>query len=312
MKKTIGRRLAQLAVILLGVSFLAFLLMYISPGDPAQKKLTAQGVAVSQPVLDAARQEMGLDRPFLVQYGDWLLSALRGDLGSSYKDGLPVSGKLATAMGRTFALSLTSLSLSLLVSLPLAVWTAVKKGGVLDHVVRFFSFLGNSLPNFLLSVLLMYVFCIRLKLLPVIADGSVRGLLLPCLALSIPLCSRFTRQFRAELLEQLGREYVLAARTRGVKWRYLLPRDVLRNAAPAIVTIVALSVGTLLGGSVVIETIFSWPGLGKLAMDAITARDYPVIQGFVLFSSVVYVLVNLAADLLCRAVDPRIGEEARS
>lgn len=311
MKRTIGKRLAHLAVVILGVSFLTFLLMYISPGDPAQKKLTAQGVAVSQEVLEATRQEMGLERPFLTQYGDWLGSALRGDLGVSYKDGLPVSGKLAGAMDRTFVLALTSLALALLVSLPLAVWTAVRRGGIADHAVRFFSFIGNSLPNFLLSVLLMYFFCIRLKLLPVIANGSVRGLLLPCLALTIPLCSRFTRQFRAELLEQLGQEYVLGARTRGVRWRDILLHDVLRNAAPAMVTITALSIGTLLGGSVVIETIFSWPGLGKLAMDAISDRDYPVIQGFVLFTATVYVAVNLLSDLCCGWVDPRVREEAR-
>ena len=311
MKRTIGKRLAHLAVVILGVSFLTFLLMYIAPGDPAQKKLTAQGVAVSQEVLEAARQEMGLDRPFLARYGDWLWSALRGDLGVSYKDGLPVSGKLAEAMGRTFVLALTSLALALLISLPLAVWTAVRKDGIADHAVRFFSFIGNSLPNFLLSVLLMYFFCIRLKLLPVIASGSVKGLLLPSLTLTIPLCSRFTRQFRAELLEQLGQDYVLGARTRGVKSRYILIRDVLRNASSAIVTLVALSVGTLLGGSVVIETIFSWPGLGKLAMDAITARDYPVIQGFVLFTAAVYVVVNLLTDLYCSWVDPRVREEGR-
>ena len=311
MKRTIGRRLVHLAVILLGVSFLTFLLMYISPGDPAQKKLTAQGIAVSPEVLEAARREMGLDRPFLVQYGSWLANALRGDLGASYRDGLPVAGKLAGAMGNTLMLALVSLTAALLVSLPLAVWTAVHRDGIADRLVRLFSFVGNSLPNFLLSVLLMYLFCIRLRLLPVIADGSDRGLLLPCLTLAVPLCSHFTRQFRAELLEQLSREYVLGARTRGVKWRYILWHDVLRNAAPAVITVAALSVGTLLGGSVVIESMFRWPGLGKLAMDAISARDYPVLQGFVLVAAAVYVLVNLAADLLCFRTDPRMGEEVQ-
>ena len=277
MKRTIGRRLVHLAVILLGVSFLTFLLMYISPGDPAQKKLTAQGIAVSPEVLEAARREMGLDRPFLVQYGSWLANALRGDLGASYRDGLPVAGKLAGAMGNTLMLALVSLTAALLVSLPLAVWTVVHRDGIADRL----------------------------------ADGSVRGLLLPCLTLAVPLCSRFTRQFRAELLEQLSREYVLGARTRGVKWRYILWHDVLRNAAPAVITVAALSVGTLLGGSVVIESMFRWPGLGKLAMDAISARDYPVLQGFVLVTAAVYVLVNLAADLLCFRADPRMGEEVR-
>lgn len=311
MKRTIGRRLLHLAVILLGVSFLTFLLLYIAPGDPARKKLTAQGIAVSQEVLEVTRQELGLDRPFLEQYGDWLVSALRGDLGVSYKDGTAVREKLTAAMGNTFVLTAASLTLALLAALPLALWTAVKKGGAADRVVRIFSLIGNSLPNFLLAVLLMYVFCIRLKLLPVIADGSVRGLLLPCLALAIPLCSRFVRQFRAEILEQLGQEYVLGARTRGVRRRYILLYDILRNAAPAIVTVTALAVGTLLGGSVVIETLFGWPGLGRLAMDAVADRDYPVIQGVVLFAALVYVLVNLLADLLCAWLDPRVREGGR-
>ena len=166
----------------------------------------------------------------------------------------------------------------------------------------------EALPNFLISVLLMYFFCIKTKLLPVIADESVKGLILPCLALAIPMCSRFVRQFRAEVLEQLGRSYVLGARARGVKSSVILYKNVLHNAMIPILTITALSVGTLLGGSVVVETIFRWPGLGKLVMDAITARDYPVIQGFVIFTSCVYVLINLAADICYRRLDPRVEE----
>ena len=283
--------------------------MYITPGDAAQKKLTSQGVVVTQEVLESEREAMGLNRPFAVQYAEWLGRAVRGDLGLSFKDSMPVSGKLHKAMGYTFILSASSLAFSLLVSLPLALLSAVRKNGIFDHIVRFICFIGNSLPNFLISVLLMYFFCIRVKLLPVLAGRSLKGLLLPCLALSIPMCSRFVRQFRAQILEELGREYVLAARVRGTKSRYILWGDVLHNALPSIMTIVALSVGTLLGGSVVIETIFRWPGLGSLVMDSITAHDYPVIQGFVLFISTVYVLINLLTDILYSLIDPRVREE---
>ena len=306
MLKYILRRLLHLVGILIALSFLTFLLMYLAPGDAAVKKLNAQGIAVSQEVLDKARADMGLDRPFLVQYGDWAWKALRGDLGTSYKDGLSVAGKLGKALGYTALLALGSLFISLVISLPLAVFTALKKDSVPDYILRFLSFVGNSLPNFLISVLLMYFLCVRAKLLPVVAEKNLRGLLLPALALSIPMMGRFLRQFRAEVLEQLGKSYVSGAVSRGVRSRYILIRDVLHNASISILTIVALSIGTLFGGSVVIETIFRWPGLGKLAMDAITNRDYPVIQGFVLFTAVVYVTVNLLTDIAYRWIDPRV------
>ncbi len=305
----IGKRMLHLIGILIALSFLTFLLMYLAPGDAATKKLNAQGVAVSQEVLEQTRKAMGLDRPFLAQYGDWALHVLRGDLGLSYKDGQSVAARMGKAMGYTALLALGSLALSLLVSLPLSVLTALKKDTALDHIVRFFSFVANSLPNFLISVLLMYWLCVRAKLLPVVADKSLRGLLLPALALSIPMTGRFLRQFRAEVLEQLGQSYVSGAVSRGVKRRYILWRNVLHNASITILTVVGLQIGTLFGGSVVIETIFRWPGLGKMAMDAISNRDYPVVQGFVLFSSVVYVLVNLLTDIAYHWVDPRVRPE---
>ena len=309
MAKYIGRRMIHLVGILVALSFLTFLLMYLAPGDAATKKLNAQGVAVSQEVLEATRKEMGLDRPFLVQYGDWALKVLRGDLGSSYKDGRSVAGKLSKALGYTAQLALGSMAIALVISLPLAILTALKKDSLLDNIVRFFSFIANSLPNFLISVLLMYYLCVRARLLPVVADKSFKGLLLPSLALSIPMVGRFLRQFRAEILEQLSQSYVSGAVSRGVKSRYILYRNVLHNASITIMTVVGLQIGTLFGGSVVIETIFRWPGLGKLAMDAITARDYPVIQGFVLFTAVVYVCVNLLTDIAYHWVDPRVRPE---
>ena len=299
MAKYIGKRLIHLAGIMIAISFLTFLLMYLSPGDAAMKKLNAQGVSVSEEIIEKTRESMGLNRPFLVQYGDWALKALRGDLGESYKDGKSVADKLGTALGYTAQLVLGSMMFSLLVSLPLAILTALKRDSWLDYIVRFLTFFGNSMPNFLISVLLIYFLCVKAKLLPVVADQSLRGLLLPALALSIPMMGRFIRQFRVEILEQLSRSYVSGAVSRGVKARFILYRNVLHNASIAILTIVSLQIGTL----------FRWPGLGKLAMDAITNRDYPVIQGFVLFTAVVYVLVNLFTDIAYRWIDPRVREE---
>ena len=310
MGKYVGKRLLSLVPILLGITFLTFLLLYIAPGDPAQKRLSSNsGVAVTQEQIDNMREEMGLNRPFLVQYGSWLGHALTGDLGTSYKDSMPVSGKLGPAFKRTLILAGVSLLISLLVSIPTGILSAVYRGSFWDHLFRWLSFVGNSLPNFLLSILLMYFLCIKVDLFPVIATGSVQGLFLPALALGIPMASRFVRQIRAEVLEEIGRDYVTGLTARGVRSSWVLFRNVLRNAMSSIMTIIALAVGTLMGGSVVVESIFNWPGVGKLAMDSITARDYPVIQGFVLIMAVVYVLVNLFTDLFHHWLDPRVELE---
>ena len=258
MGKYVGKRLLSLVPILLGITFLTFLLLYIAPGDPAQKRLSSNsGVAVTQEQIDNMREEMGLNRPFLVQYGSWLGHALTGDLGTSYKDSMPVSGKLGPAFKRTLILAGVSLLISLLVSIPTGILSAVYRGSFWDHLFRWLSFVGNSLPNFLLSILLMYFLCIKVDLFPVIATGSIQGLFLPALALAIPMASRFVRQIRAEVLEEIGRDYVTGLTARGVRSSWVLFRNVLRNSMSSIMTIVALAVGTLMGGSVVVESIFN-------------------------------------------------------
>lgn len=306
MKKQIAKRIAELLIILVVLSFLTFLLMYLAPGDPAEKRLSSQGVAVTKEVLQAEQERMGLLRPFMVRYFDWLTGILHGDWGVSFKDDLPVAPKLVSGLKNTAILALSSLILSLLVSIPLGIASAVKKNSVLDHVVRLLSFIGNALPNFLISVLLMYFFCIVLNIFPVVADGSVQGLILPMLSLAIPMAGRFTRQIRTETMEQLDQEYVTGLRTRGVREKDILVHNVFHNASGHIFTIVALQIGTLMGGSVVIETIFRWPGIGKLVMDSINARDYPTIMGFVLIMGTIYVVINFISDVLYHVLDPRI------
>lgn len=305
-RKQVAKRILELIVILIVLSFLTFLLMYLAPGDPAEKRLSSQGVAVTKEVLHAEQERMGLLRPFMVRYGEWLGGIVHGDFGVSFKDDMPVAPKLAAGLKNTTILALASLILSLLVSIPLGILSAVKKNSVLDHIVRLLSFIGNALPNFLISVLLMYFLCIQLNLFPVVATGSIQGLCLPALSLAIPMSGRFTRQIRTEIMEQLGQEYVTGLRLRGVREKDILLRNVLRNASGHIFTIVALQIGTLMGGSVVIETIFRWPGIGKLVMDSINARDYPTIMGFVLIMGTIYVVINFISDILYHVLDPRL------
>ena len=306
LKKQIPKRIVELILILIVLSFLTFLLMYLAPGDPAEKRLSSQGVAVTKEMLQAEQERLGLLRPFTERYLDWLGGILRGDFGTSFKDDLPVAPKLAAGLKNTTILAFASLILSLIVSIPLGIWSAVKKNSIFDHIVRLLSFIGNALPNFLISVLLMYLLCIQFDLFPVVASGSIQGLFLPAISLAIPMAGRFTRQIRTETMEQLEQEYVTGLRTRGVREKDILIKNVFHNSSGHIFTIIALQIGTLMGGSVVIETIFRWPGIGKLVMDSINARDYPTIMGFVLIMGTIYVVINFISDILYHVLDPRV------
>lgn len=307
-KRYVSGRLLQLIPVLFGVTFLTFALLCLAPGDPAQKKLSAQGMAVTNDVLLETRKEMGLDRPWILRYASWLSDLLHGDMGNSYKDGTPVAGKLVKAMKYTGILAISAFLLALVISLPLGIYGGVKKDGFLDRIIQLFCLAGNAVPGFLLAVLLIYLFCIRLKVFPIIAKGTVQGLFLPTLTLALPLASRLTRQVRASVLNQMEMEYVDGAKARGVLKLYILIFHILRNAMISILTVFGLSIGTLLGGSVVIENIFMWPGMGKVVMDSITARDYPVVQGFVLVMAMIYVIINLLVDISYHLLDPRLEE----
>ncbi len=303
------RRIINLIPVLLILTFGVFTLLYLTPGDPALMKLTSQGTAVTEELLELERERMGLNDPFLVRYFDWLLGILHGDFGTSYADDMAILPKLTNALGYTLVLATASTVVSVVVAIPLGVLTAIKKDSVLDNVVRVFAFVGNAMPNFLISLLLMYFFCIQLRIFPVIAKGSVQGLFLPTMSLAIPMASKFMRQTRADVLSQLDEEYVIGMHARGVKERTILYKNVLHNALGGVITIVSLQIRTLIGGSIVIETIFRWPGIGSLMMDSISSRDYPVVQGAVLILATLQVLVNLATDLSYCIIDKRIELE---
>ncbi len=303
------RRLINLIPVLLVLTFGVFGLLYLTPGDPALMKLTSQGTAVTDELLAIEREKMGLNDPFLERYVKWVLNILRGDFGTTYSDGMPILPKLLKALKYTLVLATASTVVSVVVAIPLGILTAIKKDTIIDNIARLVTFTGNAMPNFLISLLLMYFFCIKVRLFPVIAKGSVQGLFLPTMALAIPMASKFTRQTRADVLSQLDEEYVIGMHARGVKERVILYRNVLHNALGAIITIISLQIRVLIGGSIVIETIFRWPGIGSLIMDSISKRDYPVVQGAVLILATLQVLVNLVTDLSYCIIDKRIELE---
>lgn len=301
------KRLLHLIPILLAITFLSFALMRIAGSDAVLQKMENTGMALSQEALDAARAELGLNRPFLVQYLVWLGNLLRGDMGSSYVSGQDVFGTFLSKLPATLLLTGTSILLTAAVSLPLGVLAAVRQDRLPDYLVRFFSFLGNSMPNFFTALLLMYFFSIRLGWLPVISTGvSLRSAVLPSLTLAIAMSAKYARQVRAAVLDELSRDYVTGARARGVRFSVTLWKSVLRSSLVTIITLLALSIGSLLGGTAIVESIFMWDGVGKLAVDAINMRDYPMIQAYVMWMAVIYVCVNLITDLSYRLLDPRL------
>ena len=306
MNKYIGKRFLQLIPVLLGITFLSFAMMRAA-GSDAIIELYGDKGAVAQEIIDAKRAELGLDQPFLTQYGAWLRGLLTGNMGVSYVSGKDVFGTFVSKLPATLLLTALSIGATVIISIPLGIWAAVKHDKFTDYFLRFFSFIGNSLPNFFVALLLMQLFSIKWKLLPVISGGTaLQSAILPTLTLAIAMSAKYMRQVRAAVLEELNKDYVLGAAARGVRGRVILWKSVLKSAMLTILTLLALSIGSLLGGTAIIESIFMWDGVGKLAVDAITMRDYPLIQAYVVWMAIIYVMVNLVTDILYHVLDPRI------
>lgn len=314
MKKYVTKRLLQLLPILLVITFLSFGMMRLAGSDAVLQKMENTGMVVSQEVLEKARAELGLNKPFLTQYFVWLGNLLRGDMGTSYISGKEVFPVFVSKLPATLLLSGVSLLLTVMISIPLGILAAVKQNRFTDYLIRVASFLGNSMPNFFVALLLMYFLAIRLKWFPVIANGvTIKNVALPAFTLAIAMSAKYLRQVRAAVLDELSKDYVTGAQARGIKFSVTLWKSVLRSCLVTILTLLTLSAGSLLGGTAIVESIFMWDGVGKLAVDAINMRDYPMIQAYVMWMAVIYVCVNLITDLSYRMLDPRIrlgGEEA--
>lgn len=307
-----ARRLVSVVLALLGVSVLTFALGVLAPGDPAEVVLSRSlGQPPTDEQLAAMRHELGTDRPIPVQYLHWLSGAVRGDFGDSWLRGVRVQDAMVERIPRTVILAVSAAGLSLLIGIPLGVVAATRRNTIIDHLSRVGALFGASLPSFFTAYLLIYLFAVRFHAVPVFGFGSAAHLVLPAVTLALGPTAVLARFTRSTVLEVLGEDYVRTAAAKGARGTAVLFHHALRNALIPIVTIAGLSVGHLLGGSLIVEWVFAWPGMGDLAVSAIQDRDYPLVQGFVLFAATVYLVVNLVVDLSYAYLDPRVRLEGR-
>lgn len=307
MKKYIIYRLLHLIPILLGITILSFGLMHTVAGDAVDVMEANRGTVLSEEAKMQLRSRLNLDKPFVVQYGIWLKNTLSGDMGNSYVSGKPVFTNFMEKLPATILLTVSSIICTIFISFPLGIISAVNHNKWSDYLIRFFSFIGNSLPGFFVSLLLIYIFSLKLNLFPVMNSSvSLQSLILPTMTLTIAMSAKYIRQIRTVILAELDKDYVIAARARGVRYRTILLKSVMKVVLLSFITLISLSVGSLLGGTAIIESIFMWDGVGKMAVDAILMRDYPVILAYVVWLAVIYVIFNLITDILYHYLDPRI------
>lgn len=308
MRRSIIRRVLQFIPVLLGITFLAFLLIYLSPSDPVSVRMSAGGISVSPEIMESMRRSMGLDRPLLIQYGDWLWNILHGNMGKSYITDADVLDQILKALPYTLKMAGASLLLTLCISIPVGILTAAMQNSKFDYVVRVMAFVGNALPNFIIALCLMFIFSYRLGWIPVLATTKPIGLILPALTLALVMSSRYIRQIRAAMLDELGKGYVVGLRSRGLSEMTILYKNVLKNIMVTVITLTGISLGSLLGGTVIVETVFTWPGLGNLIMEGISQRDYPVVQAVIVWMASAFMVVNLLTDISYTVFNPKIKD----
>lgn len=308
MRRSIVRRVLQFIPVLLGITFLAFLLIYLSPSDPVSVRMSAGGISVSPEIMESMRRSMGLDRPLFVQYGDWLWNILHGNMGKSYITDADVLDQILKALPYTLKMAGASLLLTLCISIPVGILTAAMQNSKFDYVVRVMAFVGNALPNFIIALCLMFIFSYRLGWIPVLATTKPIGLILPALTLALVMSSRYIRQIRAAMLDELSKGYVVGLRSRGLSETTILYKNVLKNIMVTVITLTGISLGSLLGGTVIVETVFTWPGLGSLIMEGISQRDYPVVQAVIVWMASAFMVVNLLTDISYTVFNPKIKD----
>lgn len=300
---------ARTVILFVVITFLSFLLISAAPGDAAQSIYSRSGVMADEEAISAARERMGLNEPLPVQYKNWLLNFLTGDMGVSFKTGRPVAEQFKRALPNTVMLTLVSMLITVLISTPIGAFCAYKKGGIFDKSVRAVTYIFASIPSFFLAFILMYIFSVKLGVLPVVSGNGFSGAVMPCVTMSAALSPWFIRQSRSVFLKELEKDYVLALRCRGISEGRILFCHIAKNAFAPLITLAGMSFGTMLGGSAVVESVFSFNGIGKLAVDAISARDYPVLQAFTVWMVAVFLLINFVVDISYKAADPRLRSE---
>ncbi len=308
MKNYIIKRLLWLIPIMFIISFITFFLMYLSPGDPATIYLSQGGEVPSAEAVAEMREQLGLNGSMMEQYGRWLGNLLHGDLGTSIFSGNPVAEEIRTYFPNTLKLTLLAMVFTLVISIPLGILSATHENGPFDLIIRLCTFVTGALPGFFAALMLIYLLGIKLKWLPTISSGSAKGILMPAITLALTMSASYIRQIRAAIIRELSENYIVLERARGIKERMILYSDVMRSVMPSIITIAGMNIGHLLGGTSIIEIVCTYQGLGRLAVNSITNRDYPLMQGFVLMMAGIYVLVNLLVDLLHSVIDPRVKQ----
>ena len=305
------RRLATLPLLLVGISAVSFALLSVAPGDPAEIVLHQRnpGQMPSRAAVTAMRAELGLDAPLPTQYVRWMSRALGGDMGRSYVTEQPVAAQLARRTVPTVVLTAASLGLAVLLAVPMGILSARRRGGAGDAIVRLAALVGSAAPSYALSFGLIILFAVKLSWLPAVGYGSAAQMVLPAIALSLGPMAQLTRLIRASVLDVLGQDYIRTARAKGLSEQIVVMKHALRNALLPAIGATGVILAHLLGGAVIIETIFTWPGLGQLIVGAALTRDYPVVQGFVTYLAVIVLLANLATDIALRIADPRLRYE---
>lgn len=309
MGRYIVKRLLTLIPVLFLVSILAFGLVRMMPGGAAVAYLRASNIPPTDEAIKAAEIQLGLDQPVVTQYVSWLKDAIRLDFGTSYYNNKEVSAELFGCLKYTIRLTVFSLLWLLVLALPLGIGAARKPGGAFDHFARIFSFLGSSTPSFLLGFVLVIIFSLKLGWLPVYGAQKAGSVILPSLTLAIAYVATYSRVLRNSLLENMERRYVLFGRARGLKENKIIGSHVLRNSLIPVITSLGVSFGGMLAGSVIVENVFSWPGMGNLIVSSINGRDFPMIQGYIVIMAVIFVLINLVTDIVCAWVNPQIRYE---
>jgi peptide/nickel transport system permease protein len=301
------RRVASAIPVLLGISIIAFALGLLTPGDPARMALDRDGVSeVTQELLEAKREELGLNDPGPIQYGRWLWNVLHGDFGTSYSDNTSVSGELLRRLPVTLKLAFSSVFLVILFGITGGILAAANAGKPMDHMLKFLTNLMLSFPSFWMAILLIIIFAENLKLLPTSGMGSMKHLILPSVTLASANIAMTQRLMRSSMLTEFGKQYILAANAKGIEKWCILFAHAMPNAVIPVITLIGNYIGGILGGSFIIENIFSLPGIGSYALSAIHARDYPVIQGYVLVTGITFVTISLLVDLFCAWINPKM------
>lgn len=309
MKKYILKRFLYLIPTIFGITFLTFLLLHIAPSDPVTMKYISMGTIGNEKIIEQEKEKLGLNDPFIVQYTRWLKNAVKGDFGISIRTKTPVKEEILKRVPKTLKLSGLSLIITIFVSIPLGIFSAIYKNKIVDNIIKNLSFIGISMPTFWLGLIIMYIFSVKLKLFPIIGGDGIKSLVMPSITLSFWLSSLYITRLRASILEEINKEYVLGLLSKGIPYTKVILFNVLPNSLLSIITMFGSSVGAMLGGTTVIETIFEYQGLGKMATEAVSNRDYFLMQGYVIWMALIYVSINLVLDILYKYFNPRIRIE---